>query len=102
MYVVYLRTLWETDSRQVFKVSGEMPGDPFHLRFNGTAVALCCFCLALENADGTFWGQSYCAAMLPPQQGGTWPGTGLNQSLGLCGQHLGRMSICPEIRCTTV
>lgn len=51
MYVVYLSTLWETDSRQVFKVSGEMPGGPFHLRFNGTAVALCCFCLALENAQ---------------------------------------------------
>lgn len=33
MYVVYLRTLWETDSRQVFKASGEMPGGPFHLRF---------------------------------------------------------------------
>lgn len=43
MYVVYLRTLWETDSRQVLKASGEMPGGPFHLRFNGTAVALCCF-----------------------------------------------------------
>lgn len=47
MYVVYLSILWETDSRQAFKVSGEMLGGPFHLRFNGATVALCCFTVLL-------------------------------------------------------